>query len=626
MSRKLKKRLYRIITGIVLLGVSVAVTTLVDDIHYILKLMMFMVPYLVSGYDVVWGAFKNIIKGQVFDENFLMSIATIGAFFVGDYPEAVAVMLFYQVGELFQSYAVNRSRRSISELMDIRPDVAFVKRDNEVTEVDPSEVLLGETIVVKPGEKIPLDGEVVLGETTLDTRALTGESIPREATVGDKVISGCVNLTGVIEVKVEKEFQDSTVSKILELVENAGNRKAQVENFITRFARYYTPLVVIFAALLAVLPPLFGLGSFRECIYRALSFLVISCPCALVISVPLSFFGGIGGAGRAGILVKGSNYLEALADAKIVVMDKTGTLTKGNFAVTDIVVMQDKTYTENELLILAGKVEYYSNHPISCSLMEALKEKTDFDVESTKGVTDVRELAGFGMEASVDGKKVYVGNAKLMEQNAIDYLKVNVAGTVIHVAMEKEYLGYILVRDEIKPDAKEAIKSLKASGINKVIMLTGDRKEIASSVADELSLDEYYSDLLPIDKVNKVEALLKDNKGKDKLIFVGDGINDAPVLARADIGIAMGGLGADAAIEAADVVIMTDEPSKISQVMRIARKTLSIVKQNIFFALFVKGIVLILAALGYASMWAAVFADVGVAVIAILNAMRAMRY
>ncbi len=626
MSRKLKKRLYRIITGIVLLGVSVAVTTLVDGIHYILKLMMFMVPYLVSGYDVVWGAFKNIIKGQVFDENFLMSIATIGAFFVGDYPEAVAVMLFYQVGELFQSYAVNRSRRSISELMDIRPDVAFVKRDNEVTEVDPSEVLLGETIVVKPGEKIPLDGEVVLGETTLDTRALTGESIPREATASDKVISGCVNLTGVIEVKVEKEFQDSTVSKILELVENAGNRKAQVENFITRFARYYTPLVVIFAALLAVLPPLFGFGSFRECIYRALSFLVISCPCALVISVPLSFFGGIGGAGRAGILVKGSNYLEALADAKIVVMDKTGTLTKGNFVVTDIVVMQDKTYTENELLILAGKVEYYSNHPISCSLMEALKEKTDFDVESTKGVTDVRELAGFGMEASVDGKKVYVGNAKLMEQNAIDYLKVNVAGTVIHVAMEKEYLGYILVRDEIKPDAKEAIKSLKASGINKVIMLTGDRKEIASSVADELSLDEYYSDLLPIDKVNKVEALLKDNKGKDKLIFVGDGINDAPVLARADIGIAMGGLGADAAIEAADVVIMTDEPSKISQVMRIAWKTLSIVKQNIFFALFVKGIVLILAALGYASMWAAVFADVGVAVIAILNAMRAMRY
>lgn len=626
MSGKLKKRLYRIITGIVLLGVSVAVTILADDIHFILKLMMFMVPYLVSGYDVVWGAFKNIIKGQVFDENFLMSIATIGAFFVGDYPEAVAVMLFYQVGELFQSYAVNRSRRSISELMDIRPDVAFVKRNNEVMEVDPSEVVLGETIVVKPGEKIPLDGEVVLGETTLDTRALTGESIPREATIGDKVISGCVNLTGVIEVKVEKEFQDSTVSKILELVENAGNRKAQVENFITRFARYYTPLVVIFAALLAVLPPLFGLGSFGECIYRALSFLVISCPCALVISVPLSFFGGIGGAGRAGILVKGSNYLEALADAKIVVMDKTGTLTKGNFAVTDIVVMQDKTYTENELLILAGKVEYYSNHPISCSLMEALKEKTDFDVESTKGVTDVRELAGFGMEASVDGKKVYVGNAKLMEQNAIDYLKVNVAGTVIHVAMEKEYLGYILVRDEIKPDAKEAIKSLKASGINKVIMLTGDRKEIASSVADELSLDEYYSDLLPIDKVNKVEALLKDNKGKDKLIFVGDGINDAPVLARADIGIAMGGLGADAAIEAADVVIMTDEPSKISQVMRIARKTLSIVKQNIFFALFVKGIVLILAALGYASMWAAVFADVGVAVIAILNAMRAMRY
>ena len=573
---------------------------------------------MIIGGDVVKKAVKNIGQGQIFDENFLMAIATIGAFFVGEYAEAVAVMLFYQVGECFQSYAVNRSRKSIAELMDIRPDYANVIRNGTAVEVGPEEVEIGETIVVRPGERIPLDGKVVKGASSLDTMALTGESLPRDVSEGEDVISGCVNLSGVLEVQVSKGFGESTVAKILDLVENAGSKKSEAEHFITKFARYYTPVVVGLAALLAVIPPLAAGGSWVVWIYRALSFLVISCPCALVISIPLSFFGGLGGASREGILIKGSNYLEALADAEIIVMDKTGTLTKGVFGVRKIVPAEGST--EAEVLETAAYAESFSNHPISRSLVQAYGKEID-----SSRLEDVEETAGHGICAALDGQRILAGNDKLMKSWKIEAKLPEDAGTIVHVAKEEKYLGYIVIADEAKADAKTAVDGFKAAGMKHIVMLTGDRKKTADSIAGELGITEVYAELLPGDKVEQVEKLLAVKSEKGKLVFVGDGINDAPVLARADIGVAMGGLGSDAAIEAADVVIMTDEPSKIAKAMQISKKTLGIVKQNIVFAIGVKVLVLLLAAAGMASMWAAVFADVGVAVIAILNAMRAMK-
>ncbi len=540
------------------------------------------------------------------------------AFFVGEYAEAVAVMLFYQVGECFQSYAVNRSRKSIADLMDIRPDYANVIRDGTAVEVGPEEVEIGETILVKPGERIPLDGKVVKGTSSLDTMALTGESLPRDVAEGEDVISGCVNLSGVLEVQVSKGFGESTVAKILDLVENAGSKKSEAEHFITKFARYYTPVVVGLAALLALVPPLVTGGGWADWIYRALSFLVISCPCALVISIPLSFFGGLGGASRAGILIKGSNYLEALADAEMIVMDKTGTLTKGVFGVRKIVPAEGST--EEEVLETAAYAESFSNHPISKSLVRAYGKEID-----DSRIKDVEETAGHGICAVLDGQRVLAGNDKLMKSRNVEGKSPEEAGTIVHVAKEQKYLGYIVIADEIKEDAKTAVDGFKAAGMKNIVMLTGDRKKTADSIAGELGITEVYAELLPGDKVEQVEKLLASKSEKGKLVFVGDGINDAPVLARADIGVAMGGLGSDAAIEAADVVIMTDEPSKIAKAMQISQKTLGIVKQNIVFAIGVKVLVLLLAALGAASMWAAVFADVGVAVIAILNAMRAMK-
>lgn len=582
------------------------------------SLIIFLAAYIVIGGDVVKKAVKNIGQGQIFDENFLMTIATAGAFFVGEYAEAVAVMLFYQVGECFQSYAVNRSRKSIADLMDIRPDYANVIRDGAVAEVGPEEVEIGETILVKPGERIPLDGKVVKGTSSLDTMALTGESLPRDVAEGEDVISGCVNLSGVLEVQVSKEFGESTVAKILDLVENAGSKKSEAEHFITKFARYYTPVVVGLAALLAVVPPLAAGGGWADWIYRALSFLVISCPCALVISIPLSFFGGLGGAGREGILIKGSNYLEALADAEMIVMDKTGTLTKGVFGVRKIVPAEGST--EEEVLETAAYAENYSNHPISRSLVQAYGKEID-----DSRIKDVEETAGHGVCVMLDGRRVLAGNDKLMKNRNVEAKLPEEAGTIVHVAKEQKYLGYIVIADEVKEDAKTAVDGFRAVGMKNIVMLTGDRKKTADSIAGELGITEVYAELLPGDKVEQVEKLLASKSEKGRLIFVGDGINDAPVLARADIGVAMGGLGSDAAIEAADVVIMTDEPSKIVKAMQISKKTLGIVKQNIVFAIGVKVLVLLLAAVGIASMWAAVFADVGVAVIAILNAMRAMK-
>lgn len=563
-------------------------------------------------------AVKNIGQGQIFDENFLMAIATIGAFFVGEYAEAVAVMLFYQVGECFQSYAVNRSRKSIADLMDIRPDYANVIREGTAVEVGPEEVEIGETILVRPGERIPLDGKVLKGASSLDTMALTGESLPRDVAEGGDVISGCVNLSGVLEIQVSKGFGESTVAKILDLVENAGSKKSEAEHFITKFARYYTPVVVGLAALLAVVPPLAVGGGWADWIYRALSFLVISCPCALVISIPLSFFGGLGGASREGILIKGSNYLEALADAEAIVMDKTGTLTKGVFGVRKIVPAQG--CSEEEVLETAAYAESFSNHPISRSLVEAYGKEID-----DSRLKDVEETAGHGICAFLDGQRILAGNDKLMKSRKVEAKSPEEAGTVVHVAKEQKYLGYIVIADEVKADAKTAVDGFRAAGMKHIVMLTGDRKKTAESIAGELGITEVYAELLPGDKVEQVEKLLAAKSEKGKLVFVGDGINDAPVLARADIGVAMGGLGSDAAIEAADVVIMTDEPSKIVKAMQISKRTLGIVKQNIVFAIGVKVLVLLLAALGMASMWAAVFADVGVAVIAILNAMRAMK-
>ncbi len=624
MSKKLKKRIRRVGIGAVVYLAAVLMTHFISpdvispSVMVNAELIAFLAAYFVIGGDVVKKAVKNIGQGQIFDENFLMMIATVGAFLVGDYPEAVAVMLFYQVGECFQSYAVNQSRKSIAQLMDIRPDSANVIRNGETVEVSPEEVKIGERILIKPGERIPLDGVVWKGSSSLDTMALTGESLPRDVAEGDNVISGCVNLSGVLEVEVSKCYGESTVAKILELVENAGNRKSEAEHFITKFARYYTPVVVCCAALLAVIPPIVTGGNWSEWIYRALSFLVISCPCALVISIPLSFFGGLGGASKAGILIKGSNYLEALADAEMIVMDKTGTLTKGIFAVRRVVSAEG--ITEEELLETAAYVESYSNHPISKSLLKAYGKEVD-----TARIQEVEELAGHGVSAVLDGERVYAGNDKLMNRQGIQAQAAEENGTVVYVAREGKYMGYIVIADELKADAKTAMEGFKRAGMKKIVMLTGDRKRTAEHVAQQLGVTEVYSELLPGDKVDRIEQLFAEKTEKGKLIFVGDGINDAPVLARADIGVAMGGLGSDAAIEAADVVIMTDEPSKLVRAIQISKKTLVIVKQNIVFAIGIKALVLLLAAVGMASMWSAVFADVGVAVIAILNAMRAMR-
>lgn len=623
MSKKLKRRIKRVGAGAAVYLAAVLSSRFAPYWEFgswniSASLGVFLAAYVIIGGDVVKKAVKNIGQGQIFDENFLMTIATAGAFFVGEYAEAVAVMLFYQVGECFQSYAVNRSRKSIADLMDIRPDYANVIRDSTAVEVGPEEVEIGETILVKPGERIPLDGKVVKGTSSLDTMALTGESLPRDVAEGEDVISGCVNLSGVLEVQVSKGFGESTVAKILDLVENAGSKKSEAEHFITKFARYYTPVVVGLAALLALVPPLVTGGGWADWIYRALSFLVISCPCALVISIPLSFFGGLGGASRAGILIKGSNYLEALADAEMIVMDKTGTLTKGVFGVRKIVPAEGST--EEEVLETAAYAESFSNHPISKSLVRAYGKEID-----DSRIKDVEETAGHGICAVLDGQRVLAGNDKLMKSRNVEGKSPEEAGTIVHVAKEQKYLGYIVIADEIKEDAKTAVDGFKAAGMKNIVMLTGDRKKTADSIAGELGITEVYAELLPGDKVEQVEKLLASKSEKGKLVFVGDGINDAPVLARADIGVAMGGLGSDAAIEAADVVIMTDEPSKIPKAMQISKKTLGIVKQNIVFAIGVKVLVLLLAALGAASMWAAVFADVGVAVIAILNAMRAMK-
>lgn len=578
---------------------------------------MFLICYAVAGWDIVWKAITNILHGQVFDENFLMTIATVGALILGEHSEGVAVMLFYQVGEWFQSYAVSKSRKSITSLMDIRPDYANIEKDGKLVQVDPDEVQIRDTIVVKPGERVPLDGKIIKGTSALDTSALTGESMPREVEPGMDVISGCINQTGILTIQTTKEFGESTVAKILDLVENASDKKGKTENFISRFARYYTPIVVFAALALAVLPPLILQQSFSVWIYRALTFLVISCPCALVISIPLSFFGGIGGSSKIGVLVKGSNYLESLAHAETVVFDKTGTLTKGSFAVTEIHPVDMK---DTQLLELAAYAEDYSNHPISLSIKSAYGKKID-----SSRISDVQEIAGHGVQAVIDGKKILAGNAKLMQKEHIKYSPSSSVGTVVYLACNGKYAGCIVIEDEIKADAATAIKNLKSSGIRKTVMLTGDADAVGKKVAGRLGLDQVYTELLPADKVDRVEDLLKQKSEKGKLVFVGDGINDAPVLARADVGIAMGALGSDAAIEAADVVLMTDEPSKIAAVMKIARKTIRIANQNIVFALAVKFLVLILGAIGKANMWAAVFADVGVSIIAILNAIRAMR-
>ena len=631
MTKKLKKRLYRIIAGAVCYAACMALEKLVPVSNNVL-LIAFLVTYFIIGGDVLKGAAQNIIKGQIFDEKFLMVIATIGAFLSSQYPEAVAVMLFYQIGEWFQSYAVNKSRRSIKDLMDIRPDYANVYNEaGELVSVDPDEVSIGTTIVVKPGEKIPLDGDVIKGETSLDTMALTGESLPREIHTGDEVISGCINLSGVIEVKTSKEFGESTVAKILNLVENATAKKAEAENFISKFAKYYTPIVVFLAVALAIIPSVIT-GAWGKWVYRALCFLVISCPCALVISIPLSFFGGIGAASKAGILVKGSNYLEALANAETIVMDKTGTLTKGQFAVTKIMAVNE---SEQRVLAYGAFAERLSTHPISKSIMAAYQQKNgDMTIMSSNEA--VEEKAGFGVIARKDGGKIAVGNEKLMahvlgadawaacKEKYLAGEKALSEGTICHIAYNDAYWGFLLIEDQLKEDAADCVTGLKKAGM-RLVMLTGDQKGVADKVAGQLGITEYYAELLPGDKVDHVEKLLAEKSEKGKLIFVGDGINDAPVLARADIGIAMGGLGSDAAIEAADIVIMTDEPAKITTAMHISKETLKIVKQNIIFAIGVKVLVLILAALGVASMWWAVFADVGVAFIAILNAMRALK-
>ena len=618
MNKKQKKVLIRIIIAAVCMIV----------LHFLpvegfVRAALYMIPYLVIGYDILIKAGKGIMNRQVFDENFLMAVATIGAIALGDYQEGVAVMLFYQIGELFQSYAVGKSRRNISDLMDIRPDYANVETESgDLEQVDPDEVEIGTIIVVKPGEKVPIDGVITEGKTTLNTSALTGESVPRDASVGDEIISGCINMSGLIKIRTTKEFGESTVSKILDLVENASSKKSRSENFISKFAKYYTPAVCYGAVALAVLPPLFRIiflhvsPEWNEWIFRALTFLVISCPCALVISIPLSFFAGIGGASKAGVLVKGSNYLEALAGTKIVVFDKTGTMTQGVFEVSGI---HHSTMENEKLLELAAHAESFSNHPISLSLQKAYGKPID-----KNRVSDVQEISGNGVIAKIDGVSVAAGNGKLMRSLGIEPMECHSVGTVVHMAIDGKYAGHILISDRLKPTAKEAIAELKRAGIRKTVMLTGDRKAAADQTAKELGIDQVYSELLPGDKVEKVEQLLRAKTEKEKLVFVGDGINDAPVLSRADIGIAMGALGSDAAIEAADVVLMDDDPVKISKAIRISRKCLWIVYENIYFAIGVKIICLFLGAIGAANMWAAIFADVGVMVIAVLNAIRAL--
>ena len=617
MNKKQKKMLTRIIIAAVLL---VILSFLPVDGY--LKMALYMVPYLVIGYDILKKAWKGILNKQVFDENFLMAVATIGAIVLGDYKEGVAVMLFYQIGELFQSYAVGKSRRNISELMDIRPDYANVEVDGNLEQVDPDEVEIGTIIVVQPGEKIPIDGIVTEGKSTLNTSALTGESVPRDISVGEEVISGCINLSGVLKIQTTKEFGESTVSKILDLVENSSSKKSKSENFISKFAKYYTPAVCYGALALAILPPLVRLlfmgasPEWGDWIYRALTFLVISCPCALVISIPLSFFAGIGGASNQGVLVKGSNYLETLSQTKCVVFDKTGTMTRGVFEVSGI---HHNEMEDAKLLEYAALAECSSSHPISKSLQKAYNKSID-----RNRVTDIEEISGHGVVAKVDGITVAAGNEKLMEKLGISYVSCSHVGTIVHLALDGKYAGHILISDVIKPHAKEAIKELKKAGVTKTVMLTGDRKNVADAVASELGIKEVYSELLPADKVAKVEELLANKEEKDKLAFVGDGINDAPVLSRADIGIAMGALGSDAAIEAADIVLMDDDPLKISKAIKIAKKCIRIVYENIYFAIGIKVLCLILGALGIANMWMAIFADVGVMVIAVLNAIRTL--
>lgn len=615
MSKKQKKMLYRIIASVILLIAAVLIPS-----EGILRFIIFLVPYSLVGWDILWKAIRNIRHGQIFDENFLMCIATIGALGLQEYAEAVFVMLFYQVGELFQSYAVGKSRKSISELMDIRPDYANIERDGELVQVDPEEIRIDDIIIVKPGEKIPLDAVIIEGNSAVDTSALTGESMPRDVTVDSNIISGCINLNGILKAKVIKEFGESTVSKILDLVENSSSKKAKAENFITKFSRYYTPTVVFSAVLLAIIPPLLLSQSWMIWFERALQFLVVSCPCALVISIPLSFFGGIGGASKLGILVKGANYLEALSEAEIMVFDKTGTLTKGTFEVTGI---HPVTIDEAMLLKYAAYAEDYSDHPISKSIIIAYENSSDEKIDSSR-IADFENIAGHGVRAMVDGKEVYAGNHKLMKKINTEHNDCNLVGTIIHVAIDGIYSGHIVISDQAKPDSVEAIKELKKSGIKKTVMLTGDSKAVGENAAKELGIDEVFTELLPADKVEKVEMLMEQKDGKAKLAFVGDGINDAPVLSRSDIGIAMGGLGSDAAIEAADIVLMDDKPTKIVSAMKISRRTLKIVKQNIVFSIFVKVLVLILSAIGITSMWMAIFADVGVMVIAVINASRAL--
>ena len=610
----MKKRAIKILIALIIYIIAIA-----GNFGNIwIKDTLFIISYLIVGLSILKKAVRNIFRGKVFDENFLMAVATLGAFGVGEFPEAVAVMLFYQIGELFQSYAVDKSRKSISSLMDIRPDYANVLRDGKEEKIDPDEVKIGETIVVKPGEKIPLDGIIIEGTTMLDTKALTGESVPVEAKENDEVLSGSINESGKILVKVSKEYGESTVSKILDLVENASSKKSKSENFITKFAKYYTPTVVIIAVILAVVPPfIFKDTSFTEWIYRALSFLVVSCPCALVISIPLSFFGGIGGASKMGILIKGSNYLEALASTEIAVFDKTGTLTKGVFEVQKI---ETNNIGKDELLEIAAYAENYSNHPIAKSIKNAYKKDID-----TNRIKNIKEISGHGISVTIDDKNVLIGNEKLMEENKIKYTKSEDVGTILYVAINNEYKGLIIISDEIKEDSKELVKNLKNLGVKKTVMLTGDKKTVGEDVGEKLGLDEVYTELLPDGKVEKVEKLMREKTEKGKLVFVGDGINDSPVLAMSDIGIAMGALGSDAAIEAADVVIMTDEPSKIADAIGLSRKTMKIVKENIVFAIFVKVLVLILTAIGLSTMWEAVFADVGVSIIAIINALRMLK-
>ena len=624
MTSKQKKMLYRIITAFVLFVVLMVLerTGVLEQLpSQWLVFLIYLIPYLVIGYDIVYKAVRNISHGQVFDENFLMMVATFGAFGVKEYSEAVAVMLFYQVGELFQNYAVGKSRQSISDMMNICPEYANIEEDGVLTQVDPDDVEVGTIIVVKPGERIPLDGIVTEGTSMIDTAALTGESVPRRATVGDEIISGCVNGSSTIKVKVTKAFEDSTVARILELVENASSKKAKVENFITRFAKYYTPVVTIGAVILAILPPLILGGGWADWIQRACIFLVISCPCALVISVPLGFFGGIGASSKIGILVKGSNYLEAVAEMTTIVFDKTGTLTKGEFKVSEVQPSADKNNTigKEELLEIAAYGEGYSNHPIANSIREAYGKTL-----SMERVTDTEEIAGHGIHTFIDGREVYLGNAKLMDAQNIAYTENKTAGTVVYVVCNNVFAGSIVISDTVKEGSKDAIRDMKQVGVKKTVMLTGDRQAAADAVAAELGIDEVHAELLPADKVGQVEKLLGAQNEKERLAFVGDGINDAPVLTRADIGIAMGSMGSDAAIEAADIVLMDDDIRKIASLVKIARKTLGIVKQNIVFALAVKALVLLLGALGMANMWEAVFADVGVSVIAILNSMRTL--